>query len=58
MNATFDEELIKQAENLHYTEWYLVDGLITQAQSEETRVKLRHIKSRLYHREEYKAGLL
>ncbi len=58
MNATFDEELIKQAENLHYTEWYYVDSLITRAQSEETKEKLKNIKSRMYHREEYKSGLL
>lgn len=53
-----DKELIAKANTIRYQDWYLVGDLITQAESDEAKEELRFIRSSLYHREEYAAGML
>lgn len=53
-----DEELIRQAMEVNYTRWYEIESLIEQAESEETKKKLKSRMVALYHREEASAGLL
>lgn len=53
-----DKDLIERAWSVHFTEWFLIDELIDQAESEEARERLRTIRSFKYHREEFSAGCL
>ena len=53
-----DKKLIKKANEYCAIQWFKVDELIEQAESEEAKNELRTISSRLYHQEEYFEGLL
>lgn len=53
-----DEELIKRAKTLHFTEWYKAYDMAKEAESAEVKDKLEFIARNLYHAEEYKAGVL
>lgn len=53
-----DKDLIERAWSVHFTEWFLIDELINQAESEEAKERLRTIRSFKYHREEFSAGCL
>lgn len=53
-----DIKLLQQARNLPYTEWYMVDNLIQQADTDECRSLLRAIEIDLYHSDEAACGLL
>jgi hypothetical protein len=52
-----DQQLIKEALSLHYTEWDKVIKLLDLAESEECKLKLKDILSGLYHTEEYNSNL-
>ena len=53
-----DKKLIEKAEQTNYIDWYLVSKMEEEAESEEAQQLLHSISSRLYHIEEYYAGLL
>lgn len=53
-----DEELIKQAERIHYTCWSGIEALMEQTDNPETKRRLKAIMVRKYHEEEYSAGIL
>ena len=53
-----DEELLRQARGLDYTDWHLAGQLAGEAESIEAKEKLHRISSRLYHMEEYYSGVL
>lgn len=53
-----DKSLIDKAREIHFTEWFLIDDLIDQAESDEARSQLKSIRSSKYHREEYSCGCL
>ncbi|EJW91757.1 hypothetical protein EVA_20137 [gut metagenome] len=53
-----DAELIEEAYKMSYTDWSLIEGLIEQAESEETKEILLSREKYLYHREEASCGCL
>ncbi|MGJ0698007.1 hypothetical protein ACR75N_04820 [Parabacteroides merdae] len=53
-----DQNLIDKAHRIHFSEWDLIDGLIDQAESENTRERLKSIQKQKYHREELSCGCL
>jgi len=53
-----DKNLIDQAKKTHYTNSYLVDKMVDEADSEEAKEILKTISSYLYHKEEYMSGNL
>jgi len=53
-----DKKLIAKANKTSYIDWYLVDKMREQADSEEAKRILADISKHLYHREEASAGLL
>lgn len=53
-----DKELIEKARSISYTEWYAIEELIKQAESNEVKERLHSIQSSKYHTEEYYAGIL
>ena len=53
-----DKELIAQAEATGYTEWFDIDDLMKKADSDEARERMRVIRTKKFHEEEYHAGLL
>lgn len=53
-----DSELIQKARSIKYVNWYMIDDLIEQAETEETRETLKSIRSSKYHTEEYYSGCL
>lgn len=53
-----DATLIAKARAISYVNWYMIDDLIEQAETEETRETLRSIRSSKYHTEEYYSGCL
>lgn len=53
-----DKRLIEMAQQIPYTEHYLVSRMEKQADTEEARETLRRIASRLYHEGEYRAGCI
>ena len=56
--TTRDEELVRQARRLDYTDWHLAGQLAGEAESSEAKEELQRISSRLYHMEEYYSGVL
>lgn len=58
MLITKDQQLINEAKGYKSSEWVLVDGLISEAESEEAKEQLRRTRNRLYRLEEFEAGLL
>lgn len=57
-NKKRDEQLLAEALNMSYTDWSLIDDLIEQAESEETKKRLRSRQRYLYHKEEASCGCL
>lgn len=53
-----DKQLLAQAHNLTYCDWYKADEMAEKADSEEVKEELLFIGRVLYHKEEYYAGLL
>ena len=53
-----DKKLIADAEKLHYSDWYKIDAMMEQADSEEAKERLRIIRSSKYHEEEYYCGVI
>lgn len=53
-----DKALIEKARSISYTEWYSIEELIEQAESNEAKERLHSIQSSKYHTEEYYAGIL
>lgn len=53
-----DKNLIRKANACWAIEWFKVEEMVEQAESEEAKNELRTISSRLYHQEEYFEGLL
>lgn len=53
-----DETLLNYAKTLHYAEWHIAFELAKRASSERAKIELDNIGKRLYHLEEYYAGLL
>ena len=49
--TTKDKELIERANNLHYTEWNMINE--DEAETPEAKEILHRIMMNLYHREEY-----
>lgn len=52
----YDRKLIRQAEQLPWSLWYVADDYAEQAETHEAREKLRSIASALYRREELYSG--
>lgn len=53
-----DKELLDKAHDLDYVDWSLPLAWIDNADSEDTKEKLKTIAVKLYRREEEAAGLL
>lgn len=53
-----DKKLIADAEKLHYSDWYKIDDMMEQADSEEAKERLKIIRSSKYHEEEYCCGVI
>ncbi|MBR5271817.1 MAG: hypothetical protein IKU25_00255 [Clostridia bacterium] len=53
-----DKELIEKAWGIHCTQWYMIEGMIDEAESDEAKERLRVIAVSKYHREEAMAGCL
>lgn len=53
-----DKMLIEKAREVSYIDWYTIDELIEQAESNEAKERLHSIRSLKYHTEEYHAGIL
>lgn len=53
-----DKMLIEKAREVSYIDWYTIDELIEQAESNEAKEWLHSIKSSKHHTEEYHAGIL
>jgi len=53
-----DKELIAQAEHLDYTKWEIAYKLADKAETKKAHDILCGIASRLYHIEEFHAGLI
>lgn len=53
-----DEELIEQADRIHYTRWGEIEALMEKTDNPETKRRLKAIMVRKYHEEEYSAGIL
>jgi len=51
-----EENLIKQAREIPYTEWYKIDELINKTTNEKTAEQLRSIKMSKYREEELSAN--
>ena len=56
--TNFDQLLLIQANKLRPIQWYDAEKLVELAETEEAKTELRQLASRLYHLEEYGAGLL
>lgn len=56
--TNFDQLLLIQANKLRPIQWQEADELTKLAETDEARKELRQLASRLYHLEEYAAGLL
>lgn len=56
--TNFDQLLLIQANKLRPIQWPEADELTKLAETDEARKELRQLASRLYHMEEYGAGLL
>ena len=56
--TNFDQLLLIQANKLRPIQWYDAEKLVELADTEEAKTELKQISSRLYHLEEYGAGLL
>lgn len=52
-----DKALIDRAWKISCFSWGEIDNLIEQAESPETKERLRVIRNNKYHLEEYKCGL-
>ncbi len=53
-----DIDLLSKADKLKPSEWCLADIYEKQADSEQAKMKLRNISSRLYHLEEASADII
>lgn len=53
-----DKALIEQAVRVHYTNWYMVEALVEQAETPEAKARLRSIAVDKYHREEAASGCI
>lgn len=53
-----DKMLIEKAREVSCIDWYTIDELIEQAESNEAKEWLHSIQSSKYHTEEYHAGIL
>ena len=56
--TNFDKLLLLKANMLRPIQWAEADELEKLAESDEAKKELRQLASRLYHMEEYSAGLL
>lgn len=52
-----DKQLINKAWSTSSIDWYSINELIEQAESNECKESLKTIKHRKYHQEEYHCGL-
>lgn len=53
-----DKDLIREAESLSYSQWYIASDLAKQTDTSEARDVIAHIAAYLYHLDEYYAGML
>lgn len=53
-----DEELIKRAKALHFTDWYKAHDMAKEADTTEAKDELEFIARYLYHVEELSSGIL
>ena len=52
-----DKQLIDQTKDLIPSDWVIIDDLMEKALLDETKEDLRIIRNKLFHKEEYQAGL-
>lgn len=53
-----DRRLIEQARLIHYTEWYQILDLVTEAETPQAKAILSDMAKTQQHIEEYYSGLL
>lgn len=53
-----DKKLIKKANECCAVQWFKVEKMMEEAETEEAKSILKSISSKLYHQEEYFEGLL
>lgn len=54
----YDRQLIEQAKQIHYTEWYRILDLVCLAQTPGAKAILSDMAKELYHMEEFHSGIL